>query len=163
MIIDGNKLKSLELALRPGAQAALEDEYGSLENALIHFQERFGEFAPRIMAETAPGFLDPIVLRTPAGHGFNFLREHMRRPWSLTDPRPGSMTALMAKRGLLVFTPDGRAKLDFSMPGDERLIREEAANAADTSGKVATEPEKAPPTGSRDRSRSAGRTKRKAG
>lgn len=97
----------LKTALHPKVRAALEEEYGSLTNALAHFRERFGKFAPRVMTETNPEFLDPIVLKSPDGRGFNFWREHIKRPWSLSEPRPGSMTELLIKHGLLVADKNG--------------------------------------------------------
>ncbi len=123
MSVEHDALKYLESALHPKVLAALENEYGSLENALAHFEKRFGEFAPGIMAETHPEFLDPIILRTPDGRGFNFWREHARRPWSLSEPRPGSMTELMVRYGLLVADEKGRRRLVLS--GEAAEVRAE--------------------------------------
>lgn len=131
----------LKAALHTKVQAALKEEYGSLENALAYFRERFGDFAPRIMAETHPEFLDPIVLRTLDGRGFNFFSEYARCPWSVSNPRPGSMAEFLAKREFLAATADEKAGLCL----------------AGAPGEIAAKPKKILPKG-----RNAGQIRRQA-
>lgn len=134
MSVERDALERLKFALHPKVLAALENECGTLEGALAHFRERFGEFAPRIMAETHPEFLDPIVLKTPDGRGFSFWREHARRPWSLSEPRPGSMTELLTKHGLLVADKKGHRRLVLSGEAAESRTEDPAETPAGEAG-----------------------------
>ncbi len=109
-------LHQLKEAIHPRILSALRAEYGSLAGALAHFQKRFGAYAPAIMAGRAPAFFDPIVIKPLAGRGgLDFFDEFLARPWSLSQPRPGSMADLLTKYGLLV-RHKGDYKLCLSDP-----------------------------------------------
>lgn len=95
-------MERLREDIYPEVLAALEGEYGSLENALSHFQNRYKDYAPRIMAERDPRYLDPIIIQPLNGkRGVNFFDEHCSCSWALTDPRPGSMVDLLTRHDLL--------------------------------------------------------------
>ncbi|MBO8128234.1 MAG: hypothetical protein H0Z39_03420 [Peptococcaceae bacterium] len=93
---------SLEHKFAAPVARVLKEEFGSLSRALRYFEQRFGAAALEIMTETKEiTALDPVFRTGPNGVVFDHMQEFLKRPWSVSCPRPGSLTEIFQKHGLI--------------------------------------------------------------
>ncbi|MEW6771833.1 MAG: hypothetical protein AB1330_10670 [Bacillota bacterium] len=72
-----------------------------------HIRKHYGPCADRVLRESKdPRFCNPVLI-THSGVTVSRAEEFLRRPWSVAEPEPGSLTEYYRRVGIIVPCEDG--------------------------------------------------------